>query len=217
MAERFANLLSENLEERAAHDTIIAERHGCILAPTLGSIVPNWLLLIPRDRSSNFANWLSVHECSISELVTDTLHAANLGDRKLIWFEHGAVGTGAAIGCGVDHAHIHILFDQPFTLKNLLAKSSSEHEVSWKRKDRFDCYNEIADAEPYLALGNSTESFFVQPANNIPSQFLRRCVASIVGAPHKWDYRAYPFASNIAQTIETCARANHGRLEDVGI
>ena len=36
---------------------------------------------------------------------------------ELIWFEHGSAAINAITGCGVDHAHLHLLVDPPFTFE----------------------------------------------------------------------------------------------------
>src|ERR1039457_3903387 len=39
------------------YDQILFETGGCVVTPTLGSIVPNWLLIVPRSPVLNFAQW----------------------------------------------------------------------------------------------------------------------------------------------------------------
>jgi hypothetical protein len=55
---RFRELLCGHYYcQRAAYDQVLLETHDCVVAPTLGSIVPNWLLIVPRRPAVNFRVW----------------------------------------------------------------------------------------------------------------------------------------------------------------
>ena len=42
-----------------------------------------------------------------------------LGADEIVWFEHGPCSTGTSIGCGLDHAHIHVLIRPSFSFRSL--------------------------------------------------------------------------------------------------
>jgi hypothetical protein len=44
----FAFLLWEDVCPRPIYDEILLETRGCVVTPTLGSIIANWVLIIPR-------------------------------------------------------------------------------------------------------------------------------------------------------------------------
>ena len=44
---RFANILSDACP-RPLYDTVLRDTGAMVVTPTLGSIIPNWILAIPR-------------------------------------------------------------------------------------------------------------------------------------------------------------------------
>ena len=57
---RFRDLLCGHNSERAAYNQVLLETRECIVAPTLGSIVPNWLLIVPRCPVVSFRKWQAI-------------------------------------------------------------------------------------------------------------------------------------------------------------
>lgn len=116
---RFRKIFDPRADTNPVFDIPLAEFSNCVVVPSLGSIISGWLLIIPKGDFLNFAQWRKIYDQNPLVLV-DALHA-ELGrsPRRTIWFEHGADTRHSPIGCGTDHAHLHVLLDAPFSLREL--------------------------------------------------------------------------------------------------
>src|SRR5947209_2503096 len=99
----------------AAHDRPLLTTPKWIVAPTLGAIIPGWLLALPRRAVLNFNQWAAAEGESPETILQQLTEHLGLAAHEVIWFEHGPLNNGTVVGCGLDHAHIHILIRPPFT------------------------------------------------------------------------------------------------------
>lgn len=99
---RFAGLLAEGVCPRPSYDEVLLETHGCAVTPTLGSILRNWLLVIPRSPAINFARWQAATGVQPCDPIQAILAKHGIASNRVIWFEHGPSEGGTDVGCGVD-------------------------------------------------------------------------------------------------------------------
>lgn len=203
---RFSSMI-EGDNPRPVYDTIIDEVMDCVLAPTLGSILPFWLLAIPRVPTVNFLHWSKITGHSPSEMVAAFLCKHEIASTRVIWFEHGPMELGSPLGCGVDQAHIHIIIDSPFCLAELVGLAVDRSNVTWA-EHRDDPYSVIDSHSSYIVLGSSTESFVARNVEVLGSQFIRRVIAELLGTPNDWDYKTNPFVQNAYRTVQSFIPVN---------
>jgi ATP adenylyltransferase len=176
-----------------------------MVAPTLGSVVPGWLLAVPRQPAINFAEWEQTCSTTPLAVVDGILRAREIDPADAIWFEHGASTLGSMIGCGVDHAHLHILVRPPFSFDEFASCVLFNSDLAWQWTDRSVGYRTVASTASYLIAGSSGTCIFASNTKNVASQFFRRAVARLVGLPAAWDYRLHPFPANAYETIRRFA------------
>src|SRR5258706_7191524 len=119
VAGRFSSLLSKHGCPKPLYDEVLARLHNCVVTPTLGSIIPNWLLIIPEEPVLHFSKWNTRFGVSPERVVNDLLHQRGIHPDRAVWFEHGPARAGSLVGCGVDHAHLHVLIDAPFSIAQM--------------------------------------------------------------------------------------------------
>lgn len=197
---RFARLLAAQSFEPA--DTIVVETTDYVVVPTIGAIVPNWFLIIPKVFAPTFADWRKQVGREPLELIDAVKSTLGAGPNT-VWFEHGSVVTGAPIGCGVDHAHIHLILNAPFQFERL-AREVSVAPFAWRFPQARVAYENAPVDEPYLLLGDaaSGRTLVATDVAAAGSQFFRRAIASIVNRPNEWDYRLHPMLENVRSTLE---------------
>lgn len=201
---RFADLFDANRCSRPAYDTVLAEIHDCIIVPSLGSIVPGWLLLIPKEWHLNFADWERGRDRTAVSIIYDYLSSRNILPQRLIWFEHGAHESNSAIGCGVEHAHMHLLIDPPFNFIEFGGRSRQALPyAAWKRIEPLKALK--TDGRSYLRMGVESEAFFSNSVDQAGSQFFRKVISNLVGQPNDWDYRTAHHSQNIERTLQSLA------------
>lgn len=200
-ARRFEALLKG--VATAAHDEPLLERPGWLVAPTLGAVVPGWLLAIPRQPFLSFRDWSTANGHCPQAILQDVRGHLGLAPEEVIWFEHGPVMSGTPIGCGLDHAHLHILVRPGFTFTAFITLARGLAHLRWQETSREQGYAQIRGNSSYLIAGCGDRVLIASNVECAGSQFFRRVVGALIGADSEWDYRRFPHTDNINRTIHT--------------
>jgi ATP adenylyltransferase len=200
-ARRFASLLGDGACPRPDFDEILFETRGCVIAPTLGSILPFWLLIVPRNPVLNFALWQAMQGTEPSDLVEAILAECDIATDRTLWFEHGPASTGSSMGCGVDQAHLHLLVDPPFSFRDFAAKVMEAGDLAWEEGPARTAYQSLEPKVSYLIVASGSRAVMAQNVETVGSQFFRRVIADMVQQPDAWDYRTHPHLENVRRTI----------------
>jgi ATP adenylyltransferase len=203
---RFASLLSSDTCERRSYDQPILETADCVVAPTLGSILPGWLLVVPRRPALNFREWNGGSNRSATGLIEDVLNRLEVRPERTIWFEHGPSTTSSLVGCGIDYAHIHLLVDQPFSFDKFIFSVLEVSTLHWRRCPATDAFGSINSANSYLVAGSQDSAAIAEQVEAAGSQFFRRVVAQLMNIPQQWDYNHHPHLHNVQKTIAAFPR-----------
>lgn len=166
------------------------------VVPSIGAIVPYWALIIPRRLAPSFRACPLKVRSDCFELAKEVAEQFPKDRGTPVFFEHGALGVGSKIGCGVDHAHLHAVMLDFDLLKNLVAL---DQELSWHSITSDDPWAEIpADKDYYLFI--SEQKTLWAPVLVSTSQFFRRAIARGVNKSGEWDYRVHPNYAHVKAT-----------------
>jgi diadenosine tetraphosphate (Ap4A) HIT family hydrolase len=161
--------------------------------PTKGAIVAPWVLVVPRRHVLSTAELLPAERLEFSRFVAAV--AAKLG-KRVIYFEHGPIRPKTPIGCGVDHAHLHlVVFDGNFanSVRSLMPSLKWEHAgAPWE--------NESLRGRSYFAFSDDGDTWSACVEPPPVRQFFRQVIASSLGCPDRFDYEAHPQPENALQT-----------------
>jgi diadenosine tetraphosphate (Ap4A) HIT family hydrolase len=174
-------------------DEILAAAASFFAVPTKGALIAPWLLIVPRRHVLSTAELLDSEREEFSAFVGSV--AAKLG-KKVLYFEHGPVRPKTPIGCGVDHAHLHVLaFDGDFA-SSVKALAPA---LPWVRSAA-PWTDDALRGHSYLSFSEngSTWNTCVEPPP--VRQFFRQAVALALGCPERFDYEAYPQPENARET-----------------
>jgi diadenosine tetraphosphate (Ap4A) HIT family hydrolase len=184
-------------------DQALAQTDDYLVVPTKGSLVPGWVLVVANTHIL-CAGALEMPSSAAFEQGLST--ARSLVEPKfgpVTLFEHGPVTDGSALGCGVDHLHIHaapLAFSLRAAFQNLYPTSV------WHRADDWQELRSVHLAGvPYVAIREPAGPLEWCEAPPNVRQPLRRAVASGLGADERFDYNVYPYAENASRTIEALA------------
>jgi ATP adenylyltransferase len=159
---------------------------GHAVVPTKGMLVPGWLLAVPQEHVLSSASLSEYRQRDLWAVVDWALTALGRQFSPATVFEHGAVVPNSSVGCGVDHAHVHIV-----PLEFNLAKAAWSHplgrKLRWRKIENVQSYRWSARA-PYLLLRDPTGETWLA-RGDIPSQFFRRIIAAEIGRPEAFDWR----------------------------
>jgi ATP adenylyltransferase len=198
---RFAALMADGACARPVYDEVLFETHGCVVTPTLGSILPNWLLVVPRASAINFARLRLTGAAEPSHLVEAILAKFEIALGRAIWFEHGPSAGGSLVGCGVDQAHLHLLIDAPFSFQDFVREAKQASGLEWDRGFAQTAYRSLKTDMSYLLAAEADRAAVAQNVENVGSQFFRRVVAKLIHKPEVWDYRSHAHLNNVRETI----------------
>jgi ATP adenylyltransferase len=202
---RFANILSDACP-RPLYDTVLRDTGTMVVTPTLGSIIPNWVLAIPKRHSANAARWVHDEQHELLSAIEDIACSFGRDPREVIWFEHGATEWRSIVGCGVDHAHIHILLTPPFSFERFCDEALAEADLRWSF-GRGDAYAAIDSSRSYFVAGHADQFLLAQSVEAAGSQFFRKAIAHVVDRGTAWDYRSHPYMENVVETIANASLA----------
>lgn len=193
---RFDSALHQD-GSKAIWDRTVLENENFVTIPSLGSIVPGWLMVIPRR---HFLNMLEVDDRpGLAEIITKTKQVLEATFGAATVFEHGAATEHSAIGCGVDHAHLHIV-SLPFSLGEAIS-GYQDLRYEWQSVPNPYLALDVPVTIDYLFYQEFGRPSYISLPNRPISQYFRRVIASKVGQLGEFDYRKHSFESNVRATI----------------
>jgi len=175
----------------------------------LGSIVDGWILIVPRQHFISMGALPDVLASEHQRFRTLVIDELSTTYPNVCAFEHGACGPGRQVGCGVDHAHVHLVplaFDLSAAAVELLPQGTG-----WVSGSISDCQRAFAQGLDYLFVEQPIGRGQIAVAPRFGSQILRKAIASAIGTPERFDWRQHPNTANISTTI-TKVRAQKSLL-----
>jgi diadenosine tetraphosphate (Ap4A) HIT family hydrolase len=160
---------------------------GLDVVPSVGSLTEGWLLIVPRAHVPATA---ALARDQYVE-VTAALHKmeARLQETfglPTVIFEHGPAAFGRTAGCGVDHAHLHIV---PTNVDLISEATMLFPELQFAAANDEDVRQAHERGNDYLYLRDQGGNAWFAEAASLPSQVFRRCIASAIGLAN-WDWKA---------------------------
>ena len=212
---RFDGILNGRIFDAAPWDQVLAENSGFVTFPSIGALVPGWMLVVPRRRVLSLRELSSAEWESLTELAREVSKAQEAfpGEvfelppgtdpplpGEVFMFEHGNTVEGGPVGCGVDHAHLHLV---PLAFDLLAeARAGSDAEVEWLECQSSEFSSLIPASGEYLAIWRPRDGAgLVGSFRNPQSQWIRRVIAAKLGKGDAWDYKAHPGMENLHQTV----------------
>jgi diadenosine tetraphosphate (Ap4A) HIT family hydrolase len=174
---------------------VIMDQHHFRVLPSLGQIVPGYLLLVPERHYLAFAD-MSRDELKSAEKLKLNL-ATVLRDAygEYLFFEHGPRKSGAG-GCGVSHAHLHAV---PFPYeKDPVARLI--HEFAFEEVSGLLDLQRLRSEDSYIYYEALSGKRYVFRTPFVPSQHVRRLLAEALGLT-RWDWRESTKEETLLSTL----------------
>jgi ATP adenylyltransferase len=196
--------LCRGLQATADHDwwnEPLWETTNFAVIPSLGALVPGWVLLVPKEHvlaigalSDALVRELNVLKMQISGALST--HYC----QPVVAFEHGPSQDGSNLGCGVDHAHLHLVpadIDLESAMCSKLPKGAS-----WRPADFSQCRLASSKGEGYLYYEQPLNVGRIAIATDFEGQLFRRGLAEQLGLTNQYRWREYPQLQNVRKTID---------------
>ena len=195
-----STLVSDELSE--SWNNPLLESANFAVLPSLGSLVEGWVLIVPKKHfiCTGALPISLVHEMKC--LKADV--SARLGSLygELCAFEHGPSVAARSVGCGVDHAHLHIV---PLNVDLVSAAAPFlPHGTEWLPAASESCRVAFEKGQDYLYVEQPLGSGgLIATHPNFGSQVFRKAIASSLGAPEQFSWREHPQIQIVERTIRT--------------
>jgi len=182
----FSNIYGKlNIKNR-----IVGENNMFVALPTIGQLFKYSLLILPKQHIESMSRLDRVGIENLADIlkrITEKLSTYG----KVVAFEHGAhKETGG--GCGVYHAHIHII---PLPSELSLSSFFYPDSIVKKYDNLNDCYSYLRESSQYLMTINADGSLCAVDTTNdshqYSSQFFRKKLVGYYNLNRPWDWREY--------------------------
>ena len=196
-----SNLASGGVEE---WNRPLFESRNFVVLPSVGSLVEGWLMIVPKEHYISMGALpveLTDEMLSLKAKVTSQLRNT-YGD--LCAFEHGPGDAERRLGCGVDHAHLHVV---PLAFN--LAEAAAPFlpcDASWVKGGWEHCRVAFSAGKDYLYLEQPIGSGRIAVHDSIGSQVFRRAIAAHIGIPEQFNWREYPRSEVVSRTVRCVHR-----------
>lgn len=203
---RMCGIVTPPVREAASDpaNEMIWDTPGFVVVPSIGALLEGHLLVVSKRHAlcsaelRNEQGALAVTLDRVRRVVRERYGFA-------VTFEHGPSAPGQAVGCSVDHAHVHVL---PFAddIEHMMRRL--DPRLEWRQ------VRSIADARPafdaglpYLYVRTDDGHHFVAADAAIPSQFFRRVITGSGANGGAFDWRVNPRADLVRATLASLRSA----------
>ena len=185
--------------------SLLSTPHFTVL-PSVGALVPGWTLVAPKKHFLSMGAIPRQYRLELKDLLGRVTSILQHGFGKTVQFEHGPATHKSQIGCGLDHAHIHVV---PIDF-DLIGAAKSDSAIVWS--DFGSGLHEIPkQRDDYLAIADHASSLIGYPNRPI-SQYFRKLIAIRLGIPDQFDYTKFGHFENVritAQVVSKLAQLEH--------
>lgn len=205
-------ILADTATPKQPWDTVLDETPNFVVVPTVGAMVEGWVLIISK-RHVPAMGALKLEELrELGELVRRTRQLIGSAYGSAATFEHGAICEGTAFGCGIDHAHFHVVPVNSHLIP--LVEEALEESPNWRTIEKVEDLSIVHSMGiPYLYVWeNGSNQGHVAGLSNIPSQFMRRVIANDLSIPSLYDYRVHKFTDNVISTVERLSSISNSKV-----
>ena len=189
------------VQSKAPWDHILFETPNFIVVPTRGAIVEGWVLIVTRTHylcMGALENELVSELRELCGLVCAALQEC-YGPVRI--FENGPTKPKQAVGCGVDHAHLHALPTDFNLIEGI--QDICGHSLQWIPANGIQDAVELHERGlPYLYVEQPTGEAYLTTRPDFESQLFRRAIATYYGRPDCYDWRVFPEEDNVRLTVE---------------
>lgn len=202
------NLLGGKRTSQEPWNTILYESDNFAVVPTLGSMIEGWLLVVTKE---HYLCMGAIPPSLWSELrcmLDLTTKAVARDYTPPTIFEHGPKWEELSVGCGIDHAHLHVV-PLHFSLIARAKESTELGRFPWFQLESvWSSLSQLHQSkQSYIYIKESSKMSYYCTPDAVPCQSLRRIIARELMIPTLYNYNDYTFRENVESTISSVKRS----------
>ena len=169
----------------ASYESIIYQDNNVLITPDIAPVVEGHFLIITKAHWNSFANVDDDTYVSL-ERAKEYLKCSVFKDKRILFFEHGAVRENTAGAC-IDHAHMHIIpvpFGIDIDVDKFIGTFVSSEKMMANKCSIQKC---AKDKQPYVFYEIDRGHQWYYPVDVLPHQFFRMMVSYRFSVKHyRW-------------------------------
>jgi ATP adenylyltransferase len=185
----------------SARESVPFDSGDSFAVPSFGAMVPGWMLIVPRTHVYSLAELDDREWAGFSTFLAAVRSKVEAVFGQTVIFEHGSAGAGRKAGCGVEHAHLHIV---PLAVDLRAVIRGVRETVGDYQWQATNARPSVPVGMDYIYVEDATGSW-ITFAEALPSQVVRQALASRLGLT-KWDWKDDHRTSVMSETL---ARLGH--------
>jgi diadenosine tetraphosphate (Ap4A) HIT family hydrolase len=178
----------------------LIETENFVVIPSLGALVEGWVLVVPKKHQISMGALPIGLRGEAEEIERKTRGVlSSRYEKPIIAFEHGPSAENHGTGCGVDHAHLHLV---PLECDLLTyVRPFVPASVEWKACNWDDLAKAHTAGLDYLYLRPEGENGLMAVSQDFGSQVFRKAVASFLCLDSEYSWRDHPRMETVSRTI----------------
>lgn len=139
-------------------------------------------MIVPKEHTLSMAQSAVKYSVELEELLREVQQKIEAHFGPTTVFEHGATYEDTTFGCGIDHAHLHVVPLPNNIALRVLAESALGEKFCIKRP---------SPTQPYLRIREpfDTAWYTLEPSLPPPRQFFRQ----LIWQSHLWEADSYDY------------------------
>ncbi len=181
------------------------------LTPTVGMMLPGYFLVVTRPHNTSFAQRDRDELAALDHELTKVTDSFGEHFGTYFRLEHGSDNiTECGSGGCIDHAHQHLIPANEDVGEYIL------DQLPWREVKDYGALEEFR-GEPYIYLGRSAiqgerARHYVVPNPQLPGQWVRRQIASVLGTTVREVYGERHFEETIGDDADWAIHPAAGNL-----
>ena len=169
----------------ASDESIIYQDDNVLVIPDIAPVVEGHFLIVTKAHWTCFANVDDDTYTSLKQ-AKEYLKSSVFKDKRLLFFEHGAVRENTAGAC-IDHAHMHVI-PIPFDISIDIDRFIGMYVFSEKTiANKYSIQKCAKDEQPYVFYEIDMDRQWYYPVEVMPHQFFRMMVSYRFSVKHyRW-------------------------------
>jgi ATP adenylyltransferase len=172
-----------------------------LVLPSLGSLVEGWVLIVPKKHFICMGALPPELASEMNQLKSRVWSVLSSKYGEICAFEHGPNAAKRTVGCGVDHAHLHLVpfaFDLVRAAAPFLPSNTEWHPATFGA-----CKQAFEEEKDYLYIEQPLGVRHIAKHSEFGSQIFRKAIASSLGMLEEFNWREHPQVEIVAKTIGT--------------
>ena len=185
---------NEHIEDEV--DCIIYESPRFYIVPELGSILPGYLMIVPKNHYLSVAQMPTTLMNEYRQVCEDIEWILNqVYEKEVTFFEHGSGPSGlTSHKKSIVHAHTHLVagFKLAYKYQNMVQLKPID-DIATAKENHYFSYQEGTTGQLMICM---------DPEVYVQRQFPRQVMAEELGlAPGQYNWRNVKFSENVKATL----------------